>query len=155
MWLKHCDKPRLFSITSASHAVPLSDGLRSLLCDVNAVAMEPLIAVITAAVSGRSKQIQSYMSISPSICSNVSNWNNSAGAVNVHHEAVDVWFPTDAVQGCILSLHAAGLGPWYRVNVRHLTVLKGNTNITNHSTTNGITLNTLTAELQDEQKILC
>ncbi len=44
-----------FIITSASHAVPFSDGLRHLLCDVNAVAMEPLITVITATVRGRSR----------------------------------------------------------------------------------------------------
>lgn len=42
-------------ITSASHAVPFPDCLRHLLSDVNAVAMEPLIAVIAATVSGRSK----------------------------------------------------------------------------------------------------
>lgn len=56
-----------FPLTSASHAVPFSDCLCCLLSDVNAVAVEPLITVITATVSGRSKWRNECMSIDASI----------------------------------------------------------------------------------------
>lgn len=42
----------ILPITSASHAIPLPNGLCHLLCNVNAMAMEPLIAIITATVKG-------------------------------------------------------------------------------------------------------
>lgn len=54
--LKHFAKVLInFAITSASHAVPLPDRLGHLLGDVDAVAVEPLIAVIAATTNERSK----------------------------------------------------------------------------------------------------
>lgn len=44
-----------FPITSASHAVPLPDCICHLLCDANTMAMEPLIAIITATAKERYK----------------------------------------------------------------------------------------------------
>lgn len=54
----------------------------------------------------------------------------------VHHETVDVWFPTDTVQGRVLPLHAAGLRPWYVVNVRQFTVLKQGRKTAHHNSWN-------------------
>lgn len=50
--------------TSAAHAVPLLDRLRHLLCDVDAVPVEPLVAVVTAAERAGNKsptRLDEYM----------------------------------------------------------------------------------------------
>jgi len=70
----------------------------------------------------------------------------ATAAANLHHETVDVWFPADAVQGCVLTLHTAGLRPRCMVNVRQLAVLRikniykiKNKHITNGRITSPIT----------------
>lgn len=58
-----------------------------------------------------------------------------SGAVSVHHEAVDVWFPADTVNWCILPLHATGLRSWYRFKIRQVAILKSRKHMTTHINT--------------------
>lgn len=45
---------------------------------------------------------------------------------SLHHEAVDVGFPADAVERCILALHTTSARPRQRLGVGHVTILKRN-----------------------------
>lgn len=45
---------------------------------------------------------------------------------SLHHKAVDVRFPADAVEWSIFIFPAASVRPWYRLRVGHVTILKGN-----------------------------
>lgn len=78
-----------------------------------------------------------------------SNWkDNKNGWVTLHHEAVDVWFPADTVQRCVLPIHTAGFRPRWRFNIGHLTVLESDVwhasqRILLHIALNGILLQQL------------
>lgn len=85
------------------------------------MAMKPFIAVITATVDGEGETKNTFNGTIVSIGNNNTVTNTCR---SLHHEAVDVGFPADAVERCILALHGASVRPRQRLGVGHVTILK-------------------------------